>query len=468
MTVTSGPQESGDSLPTAAASSMPQQREPSTGNVPRGDPGTAPGHPSPTGATRDQDREATPPPPPRSQQRRNRGPFDDVELRALYGIHATAASSELVPALGEHLKDVHPTRLFAVVPLPHAATTNVFMRQLQALVTPRSQFTDDLVDAWIWWFNTHQPDQGGIWVPHLGWAHTLIAPPTDPRPAPGTEGRERAAPSPRAETLRIPPHEGLAEWESRTVRDRGLNLTSMVERYPETARAAPLPRGRDPSTIAMIVLESGHYYQVRITAHPQESHWNLEAVDSMLPANTPLLDNPIPLTSRQFPDPLTAILFCLCRWARRRWPHTRDWTATCRFHLDGQKQLEAIPQRERTAETPTATNLCHVFAIQQIQEVAIGEQLQPAIGTETEAQAAHAALVHEILSALRSALVRRVGNPPGNLSCHEPKPEKRLQEHAGRWTRHTVLLVTAAGHRQCSDDALPRTRDASPAPATRR
>ena len=187
MTETSGPQESGDSLPTAAACSMPQQRAPSTGNVPRGHPGTAPGHPSPTGATPDQDRETMPPPPPRPSQRRNTGPFDDAELRALYGIHATTASSKRLPALREHLQDIYPSRLFAVVLLPHAAITEIFVRQLQALVTPGTQITDDLVDAWIWWFNTHELDQGGIWVPHLGWAHTLIAPPTDlnPRPAPG-------------------------------------------------------------------------------------------------------------------------------------------------------------------------------------------------------------------------------------------------------------------------------------------
>ena len=65
------------------------------------------------------------------------------------------------------------------------------------------------------------------------------------------------------------------------------------------------------------------------------------------------------------------------------------------------------------AETTTAPNLCPVFAIHQIRVLALGEQLQPAIRTQTEAQAAHAAIVHEILSALRSALVRRVGNLPG-------------------------------------------------------
>ena len=86
-------------------------------------------------------------------------------------------------------------------------------------------------------------------------------------------------------------------------------------------------------------------------------------------------------------------------------------SATWRLYVDSWQQLEAIPQRERTAETPTAPNLCPVFAIHKIW--APGEQLQPTIDTETEAEAAHAALVHEIFSALRSALVRRVGNPPG-------------------------------------------------------
>ena len=43
----------------------------------------------------------------------------------------------------------------------------------------------------------------------------------------------------------------------------------------------------------------------------------------------------------------------------------------------------------------------------------MGGQLLPTIRTETEAQAAHATLVHKIVSALRSALVRRMGNPQG-------------------------------------------------------
>ena len=43
----------------------------------------------------------------------------------------------------------------------------------------------------------------------------------------------------------------------------------------------------------------------------------------------------------------------------------------------------------------------------------MGGQLKPAIRNETEAQAAHAALVHEILNALRSALVQRVRNSQG-------------------------------------------------------
>ena len=88
--------------------------------------------------------------PPRPPQRRSTGPFNDAELRALYGIHAGTPSSELVAALREHLQDVDPSRLFAVVPLPHAATTEMVVRQLQVLVTPGTQIADDLVDAWIW------------------------------------------------------------------------------------------------------------------------------------------------------------------------------------------------------------------------------------------------------------------------------------------------------------------------------
>ena len=235
-----------------------------------------------------------------------------------------------------------------------------------------------------------------MWVQHLGWVHTLIAPPTDPRTGPSTGGQERVAPPRRPETLRIPPYEGLAAWESGTARDRVYNLTSLEARYPETARTAPPPRERDPSTIAMIVLENGHYYQVRIIPHPQESHWSLEAVDFMPAATTALPDSPTPLLPGQPPDPLTAIvsgtagtwhpghaLYCLWRWAQRRWPHTRVWSATWRFYLDGRQQLEAIP--EWTAPTPTAPNLCPVFAIHQIWALALGEQLQPTILTETEA-----------------------------------------------------------------------------------
>ena len=201
----------------------------------------------------------------------------------------------------------------------------------------------------------------------------------------------------------------------------------MAERYPETARAAPLRREGDPSTIATIVLDNDHYYQLRIIPHPQESHWSLEAVDFMLPATTDLPDSPTALLNGQPPDPLTAIvsgtvgtwhpghaLYCLWRWARRRWPHTRVWSATWRFQLDGRQQLEAITQREQTAETLTAPDLCPAFAIHRIRALALNKQLQPTIRTDTEAQAAHAALVHEILSALRSALVRRVGSPPGH------------------------------------------------------
>ena len=202
-----------------------------------------------------------------------------------------------------------------------------------------------------------------------------------------------------------------------------------MEQYPpgaETARAGTPRREDDPSTISMIVLESGHYYQLRITPHPQECHWNLEAVDSMLPACAALPDGHTPLPQNQTPDPLTAVvsgeggswhpghaLYCLWRWAQRRWPQTKDWTATWRFHLDGRQQLEAIPQHERTEDTAATGNLCPVFAIHQNRALLLGGQLLPTIRAETEAQAAHAALKQEIFSALCSALVPPLEVSPG-------------------------------------------------------
>ena len=264
MTGTSSHQEPAGPLPTATPCSMPRQLEPPTEYVPGGQPGATSWHPSPADAALDQDRVAMPPSPPRPPQLRGTGPFDEAELRGLYDIHASTPWSELVANVREHLRNVDLSRLFAVVPLPHAPTTQIFVRQLQALVTPGTQVSDGLIEAWIWWFNTHQPAQGGVWVPHLGWVHSLKAPPTDPRPAPTTGGREQAAPPPRPDNLRIPPHEGLEAWESGTARSRGHNVTNLTAHYPETARAAPQPREHDPGTIAMIVLENGHYYQVRI------------------------------------------------------------------------------------------------------------------------------------------------------------------------------------------------------------
>ena len=173
----------------------------------------------------------------------------------------------------------------------------------------------------------------------------------------------------------------------------------------------------------MIVLESGDYYQVRIIPHPQECNWNLEAVDSMLPASAALPDSPTPLPQIPPPDPLTAFvlgeasswhpghsLYCLWRWAQRHWPHTKDCSTTWRVHMDGRQQLEAIPEHERTTESPATGNLFPVFAIHQIQALVLGGQLLPTIRTETEARAAHSALVHEIFSALHRALVRLLGN----------------------------------------------------------
>ena len=188
MTDAPGPQESGGPPPATVSRPMPPQQEPSTGSVPEGHPDTAPGHPSRTITTPDQDRETMAPLPPRRPQRRNPGLFDGEELRAIIDINANTPPCGLVAALRRHLQDVNRNRLFALVPLPHAGM----------------QIADNVVDAWIWWFHFNQPDQERVWVPHLGLAHTLIAPPTEPRAAPSTGGLERAALQPRANAVGCP------------------------------------------------------------------------------------------------------------------------------------------------------------------------------------------------------------------------------------------------------------------------
>ena len=160
---------------------------------------------------------------------------------------------------------------------------------------------------------------------------TGFTPPTEPRAAPNPGARTRDAPQLNADALNIPPHRGLAYWESRTAREREQNLRMMTEHYGQTAgpgaHAEPWPRDA-PSTVAMVVLESKHYYQVRITPRPLDNHWGFRAADSMLPRDVGLPDDPTPLLPGQPPDLLTAIvsgaagtwhqghaLYCLWLWA---------------------------------------------------------------------------------------------------------------------------------------------------------
>ena len=201
------------------------------------------------------------------------------------------------------VKGAHPDQRFLVALLPHGAT-NICVRQLQALLNPGQRIAEELIDVW-----PGQPDQEQIWVPHLGWAHTLIAPLSEPRPAPNPGGREQAAPQLKAVALNIPPHNGLAAWESWTAQERGHNRRAMVECYAQRtgleAHAEPR-RHSTPTTVAMVVLENGNYNQMRITTRPLARRWDLEAVDYMIPRETDLPHGPSPLG--QPPDPLTTIV----------------------------------------------------------------------------------------------------------------------------------------------------------------
>ena len=168
--------------------------------------------------------------PPRPPQPRDRGPLGQAELRENCDVYYNTPPHALVDTLRRHFQGLHPNRRFAVALLPHGAG-NVYVRQLQTKLTPGERVVDDLVDVWIWWFNLHQPDQGRMWVPHLSWMHTIIAPPTERRPAPSAGSREWAAPQLRASALRILPYNDLAAWKSRTAPERGRNFQENVERY---------------------------------------------------------------------------------------------------------------------------------------------------------------------------------------------------------------------------------------------
>ena len=271
-------------------------------------------------------------PPPRPAH--SRDPLGLKELRTIYGVYHSTPSHDLVEALRAHLHHIRPDRRFAAALLPHGATS-ICVRQLPALLTPGQRTPDDLIDVWNWWLNYHERDQGQIWVQHLAREHTLIARTTEPRPAPSPGGQTRAAPQLSADALKNPAYNGLAYWESWTAPERQDNIRAMMERYAQTmgpeAHAKPPARGT-PSTGVIVVLEDGHYYQVRIAPRPLEHRWDLLAADSMLPRDMDLPNGPTPLLPGQASDPLIAfptgragtwhaghVLYCgLWRWAQRR------------------------------------------------------------------------------------------------------------------------------------------------------
>ena len=233
------------------------------GNAPEGHLDTTPAHPSPTGTTPDQDRETMPPPARRPSIQRNTDLFDEAELRAVYNIHANTPLCGLVAALRGHLQDVNPNTLFAVVPLPHAASTDISVRQPQPVVKPGMQIANNLVDAWIWWFNFNQPDQGGVWVPHLGWFHRRSlrhrrSPGTRQAPVLGTGRPTTESQRPQHPTVQFPHGLGKQDSPRQGAQPQGHGGT--------------IPTRGGESMRSMIVLESGDYYQGRIDLHPQECH----------------------------------------------------------------------------------------------------------------------------------------------------------------------------------------------------
>ena len=96
---------------------------------------------------------------------------------------------------------------------------------------------------------------------------------------------------------------------------------------------------------------------------------------------------------------------------------------------------------------PMTAGVLSSAAIHQIRALALGERRQSAIRTETRAQAAHTALVHEIFSTLRSALVRRMRNP------QDPEPHPATGPAAAA---HSHTRATRVPRRPCAREETTR------------
>ena len=201
MTETSCPQESDNRLPPATACSMPQQPEPSTGYVPGGHPGTTIGHSPPDWRHGGPGPGDHAPPAPLTTATEEHG---SLRRRGTEGALRHPRNRTLERASGSPPgppPERQPEQALRRGP-PAAPRNN---RNLCAAAPSASHPRDTDHRR----FNTHQQDQGGIWVPHLGWAQTLIAPPTDPRSAlstggPGTGRPATESPNPPHPTVRGP------------------------------------------------------------------------------------------------------------------------------------------------------------------------------------------------------------------------------------------------------------------------
>ena len=109
-----------------------------------------------------------------------------------------------------------------------------------------------------------------------------------------------------------------------------------------------------------------------------------------------------------------------------------------RFHLDSPQQAEAIPLLERGNHS-TTPNLCPFFAIHQIR--ALAAEVSPTIHNATQGRAAYAALVTEIFTALRGALVRPAAPPPPPTSTDDSRG------YAGPLHRRIIVTTRAQVNR---------------------
>ena len=145
----------------------------------------------PPGTIANKDRETMPFPPPRPPDLRDTGALVQAALGKAYDIYQNTPPHAMADTLQRKSKGLHTNSRFAVTSLSHGAT-NIYVGEVETLLSPEASISDNLVNVSVRWLNLQQPTQEQMWVTHVSQRHTLIALPAKHRLAPTAGGREKS------------------------------------------------------------------------------------------------------------------------------------------------------------------------------------------------------------------------------------------------------------------------------------